>query len=79
MNIVTGLVAPTHGKVFMRGLDVERDSSQVQQMIGVCPQDDVLWDDLTSYEHMLLVAMFKGLRWGAGLHRAVRKEGVERE
>jgi ABC-type multidrug transport system ATPase subunit len=40
-------------------------------MIGVCPQDDVLWDDLTSYEHMMLVAMFKGLKWGTGLRRAV--------
>ena len=69
INIITGLVAPTHGKVFMMGLDVEADSSQVQQLIGVCPQDDILWDDLTAREHMLLVAAFKGLRWGPELQK----------
>lgn len=64
INIITGQVAPTHGKVFMMGLDVENDSSQVQQIIGVCPQDDILWDDLTAREHMLLVAAFKGIKMG---------------
>lgn len=64
INIITGQVGPTHGKVFMMGLDVEADSAQVQQIIGVCPQDDILWDDLTAREHMLLVAAFKGIKMG---------------
>ena len=63
------MVTPTHGKVYLQGLDVERDSAAVQQVIGVCPQDDVLWDDLTAREHMLLVAAFKGLRWGEVLFK----------
>jgi ABC-type multidrug transport system ATPase subunit len=69
INIITGLIGPTHGKVFMMGLDVETQSSQVQQIIGVCPQDDILWDDLTAREHMLLVAAFKGVRWGPTLNK----------
>lgn len=72
INIITGMVVPTHGKVFMMGLDVETDASQVQQIIGVCPQDDILWDDLTAVEHMHLVAAFKGLRVGPVLNN-VRK------
>jgi ATP-binding cassette subfamily A (ABC1) protein 3 len=74
INIITGLVSPTHGKVFMQGLDVETDSAQVQQVIGVCPQDDILWDDLTAREHMMLVAAFKGLRWGPDLTRVSAAE-----
>lgn len=63
------MVSPTHGKVYMMGLDVERDAAQIQQVIGVCPQDDILWNDLTAREHMLLVAAFKGLRWGPALSK----------
>lgn len=76
INIITGLIAPTHGKVYINGLDAEIDVAEVQQVIGVCPQDDILWDDLTAREHMLLTAAFKGLQvgWGgsaSGLHTAI--------
>jgi ABC-type multidrug transport system ATPase subunit len=37
----------------------------------VCSQDDYLWDELTAREHMLLTAIFKGIRWGPELHAAV--------
>ena len=30
-------------------------------MLGVCPQHDVLWGDLTALEHMKLFGNFKGL------------------
>ncbi len=71
INIITGVIAPTHGKVYLCGLDVETDAAQVQQTIGVCPQDDILWDDLTAKEHMLLTAAFKGLEWGPQLLKSV--------
>ena len=40
-------------------------------MVGVCPQDDILWDSLTAVEHMYLVASFKGLQRGPNLDQAV--------
>lgn len=64
INVITGLIAPTHGKVYINGLDAETDVAEVQQAIGVCPQDDILWDDLTALEHMYLTAAFKGLEIG---------------
>jgi ABC-type multidrug transport system ATPase subunit len=60
INIITGLVNPSHGKVFISGLDVEVDAAAVQQITGVCPQHDLLWPDLTAREHMYLVSAFKG-------------------
>ncbi|CAE7770198.1 ABCA8, partial [Symbiodinium microadriaticum] len=71
INIITGVIAPTHGKVYIKGLDVENDVSEIQQTIGVCSQDDLLWDELTAKEHMLLTAAFKGLQWGPQLFAAV--------
>ena len=60
INIITGLVNPSHGKVYIDGLDVEEDAAAVQQITGVCPQHDLLWPDLTAKEHMYLVSAFKG-------------------
>jgi hypothetical protein len=33
-------------------------------LIGVCPQFDVLWGELTGMEHLLVAAHVKGLPWG---------------
>lgn len=73
INIITGVTKPTHGKVYLNGYDIEEDISEVQQTIGVCSQDDYLWDELTAKEHMLLTAIFKGIKWGPELHNAVEK------
>jgi ABC-type multidrug transport system ATPase subunit len=62
---------PTHGNVYLNGLNVEDDAAEVQQIIGVCPQDDILWDELTAKEHMILTAAFKGLAFGIVLYEAV--------
>lgn len=39
INLITGLMTPSHGKIFLAGMDVESDSSQIQQSLGVCAQD----------------------------------------
>lgn len=61
INVITGLTASTRGKTFLNGLDIDEDMSDIQQSIGVCPQHDILWENLTAMDHMLLVAAFKGL------------------
>lgn len=71
LNIITGVTNPTHGNVYLNGLNVEDDAAEVQQVIGVCPQDDILWDNLTAKEHMILTAAFKGLAFGKVLYEAV--------
>ncbi len=47
------------------------DMSLIQQSIGVCPQHDMLWDELTAREHMQLHAAFKGIEFGDQLDTAV--------
>jgi ABC-type multidrug transport system ATPase subunit len=34
-----------------------------RSITGVCPQFDVLWEEMTAREHMLLYADVKGLPW----------------
>ena len=33
----------------------------IRNMLGVCPQHDVLWGDLTANEHMKLFGYLKGI------------------
>jgi hypothetical protein len=39
----------------------KKDSFYIKKMNGICPQEDVLYDLLNSYEHLELYAMLKGL------------------
>ena len=61
------MTAATHGKVYVLGYDCKYEMQAIQQMIGVCAQDDFLWDELTAMDHMKLYARFKGLKVGPRL------------
>ena len=43
---------------------------KTNRSLGVCPQFDVLWPELTSHQHLLFYGRIKGL-WGAALKEAV--------
>ena len=59
MQILTGLLSPSGGEAYVYGTSVTRDMPKIRSRIGVCPQDNVLFDILTVKEHVLL---FGGLR-----------------
>jgi ABC-type multidrug transport system ATPase subunit len=44
---LTGLYAPTLGNAWIGGYDIRNQLELVQLQIGVCPQFDILWDNLT--------------------------------
>ncbi|XP_060806687.1 cholesterol transporter ABCA5 [Amyelois transitella] len=62
-NILTGLTSPTAGTAYVYGLDVRdpNDMHEIRQMIGVCPQQDVLFDLLSVKEHLQFFAAVKGI------------------
>lgn len=43
------------------GFDTRAESEQIRELMGICPQENVLWDQLTSYEHLLLYGSLRGL------------------
>jgi hypothetical protein len=61
INLITGQTGPTHGKAFVRGLDVETQMDDIRPLIGLCPQHDVLWPDLTAEEHLRFYSKFRGV------------------
>ena len=61
INVLTGIYAPTHGEAYVCGLSVREDTGPIHQIIGVCSQDNVLWDNLTVLEHLYILASIRRL------------------
>ena len=61
MSLLTGALYPDEGWAMVGGLDVVRQRSQLRRSLGVCPQFDVLYSELTCWEHMHLYGGMQGL------------------
>ncbi|XP_046904791.1 phospholipid-transporting ATPase ABCA1-like isoform X1 [Hypomesus transpacificus] len=60
MSILTGLFAPTSGTAFVNGLDIRTDMDTIRKHLGMCPQHNVLFNDLTVEEHIYFYGRLKG-------------------
>jgi ATP-binding cassette, subfamily A (ABC1), member 3 len=49
------------GDALIEGMSIRNSMSTIRQRIGVCPQHDVLWPQLTVREHLELFATLKGV------------------
>ncbi|CAL9693308.1 unnamed protein product [Knipowitschia caucasica] len=59
LSMLTGLFPPTSGRAYISGYDICQDMALIRQSLGLCPQHDVLFDDLTVKEHLLFYAQLK--------------------
>ncbi|KAI1074427.1 P-loop containing nucleoside triphosphate hydrolase protein [Whalleya microplaca] len=60
INMVRGDLTPNSGKIFLEGVDVQKNTRLAQKHLGVCPQFDAL-DALTVREHLQFYARCKGV------------------
>ena len=61
ISMLTGLTAPTAGEAWAYGHSITDDLPALRRSMGVCPQHDVLWPDLTVGEHLEYFARMKGV------------------
>ncbi|ORX83599.1 P-loop containing nucleoside triphosphate hydrolase protein, partial [Anaeromyces robustus] len=61
INIMAGLTPPTSGDVSVFGKTLTNDINGVQRELGICPQHDILYPDMTAMEHLLLYTGLKGV------------------
>ena len=59
LRIVSGIARPDNGYVRINGLDPS--DPRARSLIGYCPQEPVVYDDLTGLENMLFYAGLYGL------------------
>ncbi|XP_075459417.1 phospholipid-transporting ATPase ABCA1-like isoform X2 [Ascaphus truei] len=60
MSILTGLFPPTFGTAYIYGKDIRTEMDTVRRDMGMCPQHNVLFDQLTVEEHIFFYARLKG-------------------
>uniref|UniRef100_A0A672IPT5 ABC transporter domain-containing protein n=1 Tax=Salarias fasciatus TaxID=181472 RepID=A0A672IPT5_SALFA len=56
LSMLTGLFPPTSGRAYINGYDIIQDMNLIRRSLGLCPQHDVLFDNLTVREHLLFYA-----------------------
>ena len=59
--MLTGLMPQTSGNVSYFEYDINNDMQEIRKFMGVCPQFDILFDNLTVKEHLELYATLKGM------------------
>jgi len=61
VHMLTGNSNITDGDVYIFGKSVKQEMDALRAVLGVCPQHDILWDQLTGQEHLELFARLKGV------------------
>ncbi|KAM7380664.1 hypothetical protein PAMP_003942 [Pampus punctatissimus] len=63
MSLLTGLFAPSSGTIEVYGRDMQTNMDDIRTELGVCMQYDVLFDHMTTKEHLLLYGQIKAPQW----------------
>lgn len=59
MNMMTGFIAPTSGKVLINGVDILKDPEGAKRQIGYLPELPPVYNDMTVREYLSFVAELK--------------------
>jgi ABC-type multidrug transport system ATPase subunit len=60
MNILTTLINPTKG---ISLLGKSGNIRKKQNILGYCPQHNLLWEKLTVYQHLIYFALVKVIKY----------------
>ena len=62
INTLVGNISITSGYAIINGINITDENVKTKykrQLIGLCPQHDILWEELTPYEHIELYASLR--------------------
>ncbi|XP_026725285.1 ATP-binding cassette sub-family A member 1 [Trichoplusia ni] len=61
ISMLTGMVPPTSGTAFINGYNIVHETGLARKSLGICPQHNVLFPDLTVAEHIIFYSRLKGV------------------
>eukprot|EP00878_Enallax_costatus_P019215 GHUV01020268.1.p1 GENE.GHUV01020268.1~~GHUV01020268.1.p1 ORF type:complete len:1409 (+),score=442.81 GHUV01020268.1:441-4229(+) len=76
IHMLTGMLQPTSGTAYIGGADIRTSMSVIRHSLGICPQFDILWPDITVLEHLVMYAVIKGASW-SDAEREARQAAAE--
>ncbi len=62
ISMMCGLLKPDSGQVIIRGKPIANGDADIRARVGVCPQNIVLWNQLTCLEQMQFIGEMYGLK-----------------
>jgi ATP-binding cassette subfamily A (ABC1) protein 3 len=62
ISMLVGLLPPTSGDALVFGKNITTDMDEIRKGLGVCPQHDILFPELTVREHLELFAKLKDVK-----------------
>lgn len=57
--MITGHLKPDSGEILINDKDIVKETKEARKFMGFCPQHNLLFDDLTVYEHLKFFAKLK--------------------
>ncbi|KAK3103434.1 hypothetical protein FSP39_019190 [Pinctada imbricata] len=60
MSLLSGFIPPTSGTARVNGYDIRKEIQNVRLSLGLCPQHNTLFDNLSVEEHLTFFAKLKG-------------------
>ena len=69
INLMSGLLKPDSGEVILGGEQLAAGDATVRGRIGICPQENVLWDKLTPSEQLVFLGDMYGMNPSLIRHR----------
>lgn len=61
IRILSTILPPTSGEVKISGFDLKKDANEIRKIIGLCPQELVIYPRLTAKENIHLIAQMHGI------------------
>ncbi|KAM5130482.1 phospholipid-transporting ATPase ABCA3-like [Callospermophilus lateralis] len=67
LSILSGLYPSTSGEAYIYGYEISRHMTEIRKFLGLCPQQNLLYNYLTVSEHLYFYCVIKGVP--QNLHR----------
>jgi ABC-2 type transport system ATP-binding protein len=61
VKMITGLIEPSAGKVFLDGHDIREDLTGFRRRLGYVPEEAIIYSYLTGLEYLQLIGRLRGL------------------
>lgn len=71
--MLTGLFSPSQGTALINGYDIRNDLNKIRGSLGLCPQHNVLFNELTVREHIIFFSKLKGIKDKTEIKNQIKK------
>ncbi|KAG4102082.1 P-loop containing nucleoside triphosphate hydrolase protein [Neocallimastix lanati (nom. inval.)] len=63
IKIMTGILNPSYGEVHYEGLNLNSNLNAIRKNIGICLQDNILYEDFTVKENLIFFSKLKNVNY----------------